>query len=118
MRLLELYDDFWSQYRYGYILDMAINKKNYNTENKINSTSTSTNTGNVRIITGNWNLPAWLPTYICWLPNAHFYSTGNDFYNTGTASRTGTIIFHGNITGTSAAKLGLPYPNTYNTSSH
>ncbi len=40
----------------------------------------------------------------------HFYNTGNDFYNTG------TVIFHGDITSTSAAKLGLPYPNAYNTS--
>jgi hypothetical protein len=56
MRLLELYDDFGLQYRYGYISDMVTDqndKKTYNTENKINSTSNKTNTGNVRQISGN-----------------------------------------------------------------
>jgi hypothetical protein len=54
--------------------------------------------------------------YICWLPNPHFCITGNNFCDTGNATRTGMIYFFSNITGKSAAKLGLPYPNTYNTS--
>ncbi len=55
MWLLESYDDFGLQYRYGYISDMVTdnNEKSYNTENKINSTSNRTNTGNVKKITSN-----------------------------------------------------------------
>ena len=52
----------------------------------------------------------------CWLPNVHLYSTDNDFWNTSNVIHTGTIIFHGNTISSNAAKLGLPYQNTYNTS--
>jgi hypothetical protein len=38
--------------------------------------------------------------------------TGNTPYGTGNATCTGKVFF-GDITGTRAAKAGLPYPQTY-----
>jgi hypothetical protein len=52
--------------------------------------------------------------YVCWLPYPQNPITGNTPYGTGNATCTSTVIFVGDITpGTSAAKAGLPYQQTY-----
>ncbi len=51
-----------------------------------------------------------------WLPYPQNHITGNAPYGTGNATHTGAVIFEGDVTGTSAAKAGSPYPQTYFTS--
>ncbi len=51
--------------------------------------------------------------HICWLPYLQNYITGNTPYGTGNATHTGSVIFKRYVTGTSAAKAGSPYPQTY-----
>ncbi len=50
---------------------------------------------------------------MCWLPYPQNHITGNALYGTGNATHTGAVIFKGDVTGTSAAKAGSPYPQTY-----
>ncbi len=51
--------------------------------------------------------------YVCWLPYPQNHITGNAPYGTGNATHTGAVIFKGDVTGTSAAKAGSPYVQTY-----
>jgi hypothetical protein len=50
---------------------------------------------------------------MCWLPYLRNPITGNTAYGTGNATCIGMVIFVGDVTGTSAAKAGLPYRQTY-----
>ncbi len=50
---------------------------------------------------------------ICWLPYPQNHITSNAPYGTGNATHTGAVIFKGDVTGTSAAKAGSPYLQTY-----
>jgi hypothetical protein len=50
---------------------------------------------------------------ICWLPYLQNPITGNSPYGTGNPTCTITEVFVGDVTGTSAAKVGLPYKQTY-----
>ncbi len=50
---------------------------------------------------------------MCWLPYPQNHITGNAPYGTGNATHTGAVIFKGDVTGTSAAKAGSPYPQMY-----
>jgi hypothetical protein len=52
----------------------------------------------------------------CWLPYPQNHIAGNAPYSTSNATHTSAVIFKGDVTGTSAAKAGLPYPQTYSTS--
>jgi hypothetical protein len=55
----------------------------------------------------------WLQYYVCWFPYPHFYITGITPNGTGNATHTGNVIFKRYVTGTSAAKPGLPHSQTY-----
>ncbi len=48
-----------------------------------------------------------------WLPYPQNHITGNAPYGTGNATHTGAVIFTDDVTGTSAAKAGSPYLQTY-----
>jgi hypothetical protein len=50
---------------------------------------------------------------VCCLPYLQNHITGNAPYGTGNATHTGAVIFKGDVTGTSAAKAGSPYLQTY-----
>ncbi len=50
---------------------------------------------------------------MCWFPYLHFYITGITPNGTGNATHNGNVIFKWYVTGTSAAKPGLPHPQTY-----
>ena len=56
---------------------------------------------------------AKLYIYICWFPYPHFYITDITPYGTGNATHTSNVIFKRYVTGTNAAKQGLPHPQTY-----
>ncbi len=49
----------------------------------------------------------------CWLLYPQNHITGNAPYGTGNATHTSAVIFKGDVTSTSAAKAGSPYPQTY-----
>jgi hypothetical protein len=66
-----------------------------------------------RIRVAHWAVGRPSKKHICWLPYLQNYTTGNTPYSTGNATHTGNVIFRRYVTGTSAAKAGSPYPQTY-----